>query len=136
MHRYWLQVAINLCGSRKELARRIGVKRGRITAWLNHTKGISLENAIKIEKAVEGRVHRLQLVPYLDRKIKQQLQSEKQMNPPRTLEDKIALGLACEKALGNRKGTQNLFHLVKIFTRWKRFWGNSVYPTMSIQGRT
>ena len=104
MHQYWLQVAINLCGSRKELAHRMGVKRGRITAWLNHTKGISLENAIKIEKAVEGKVHRLQLVPHLDRKVKQQLQAEKPINPPRILQDKVALGIACEQALGDRNG--------------------------------
>lgn len=90
---YWLRVAINICGSREELAKRAHIKKGRITEWLNGTRKISLLNAVKIEIAVSGKVKRLHLVTILDSKVRRYLEAEqiiiKQTKPKLTLEEQV-----------------------------------------------
>jgi DNA-binding transcriptional regulator YdaS (Cro superfamily) len=108
MHHGWLRVAIKICGSRGELARRIGVREAVITYWLNHGKEITLEYAIKIEKATQGIVSRLYLVPHLDKQSKNQIKAEmeaaKNQQPALTFKEKVMLGLTIEEALGSRQG--------------------------------
>ncbi len=107
---YWLRVAIHICGSRKELARRARIKKGRITEWLNGSRQISLLNAIKIEMAVGGQVKRLQLVSRLDATVRRYLEAEqiiiKQARPKLTLEGQVILGLAHERVLNSQKRTR------------------------------
>lgn len=107
---HWLRVAIHMCGGRRSLAEQCGIKVGRITEWLNETRGITLENAIKIEYAVNSKVNRFQLVSSVDTKIKKQLINEfeslQNRNPTLTFLEKVALGLAHEAALGCRKGAR------------------------------
>ncbi len=110
-HRHWLQVAINFCGGRGNLAQLIGVDTPRITDWLNHGNTISLENAIKIEYATQGAVNRLQLTPHLDKKLRNQIKAEyeaaQNARPPLGFKQRVTLGLAIETALGVRKGVRS-----------------------------
>ena len=57
--------AVEICGSQKELARRIGgrVKQGHVWKWLHETKVLPAERAIQIERATNGRVTRYELRP-------------------------------------------------------------------------
>ena len=111
MHRYWLQLAINLCGGRRELACLIGVKEARITYWLNNAKSINLLYATKIEHATQGRISRIDLVSELNKKDKTQIKAEceaaQKMRAPLTFKEKVELGLAHEAALGERQGMRN-----------------------------
>lgn len=97
---YWLRVAIHLCGSREKLAKRARIKKGRITEWLNETRKISLIQAIKIEKATDGRVNCLELVTSLDPELRKYLEIEwktlKMAKPKWGLKEQVALGLAHE----------------------------------------
>jgi DNA-binding transcriptional regulator YdaS (Cro superfamily) len=108
---YWLRVAIQICGSREELAKRAHIKKGRITEWLNQTRKISLLYAIKIEMAVEGKVNRLDLVTVLDSKVRRYLQAEQEKiqlaKPKLSLTEQVTLGLALEKALIDLKTIKN-----------------------------
>lgn len=101
-HLNWLRVAIHIRGSRKELAKRARIKKGRITEWLNETRKINLENAFKIEMATEGKVRGLDLVTYLDPQLKAylsaQISKDKDMPSGRLLKERVEIGLAYEKA--------------------------------------
>ncbi len=111
MHRDWLRVAIKICGSRAELARLIGAREETITYWLNHGQHITLEYAIKIEKATNGAVNRLHLVSHLERHLKLQIKAEveaaKNLRAPLTIQEKVTLGLAVEEVIGSRQGVRN-----------------------------
>ena len=68
-------------------------------------------SAIKIEGAVNGKISRVQLTSELDKKLINQLKTESEMiqnnRPQLTFIEKVALGLAHEEALGNRKGVRS-----------------------------
>jgi DNA-binding transcriptional regulator YdaS (Cro superfamily) len=59
--------AIELLGSQVALANACGgrVKQGHITNWLRRDKTITLENALKIEKATSGRITQKEMRPDL-----------------------------------------------------------------------
>lgn len=61
-----LKLAIAICGSQSELARRLGVTQTHVWNWINRSHGkIPSEYAIPIETATEGAVTRHQLRPDL-----------------------------------------------------------------------
>jgi DNA-binding transcriptional regulator YdaS (Cro superfamily) len=62
-HHEPLKRAIDICGSQKALADRIGKRQGHVWFWLNKARRIPIEDAVKIEHATEGKVSRQELCP-------------------------------------------------------------------------
>ncbi len=60
-----IKKAIDILGSQTALARACGVKQGHISNWLRRDKKIKLENALKIERATNGRVTQKDMRPDL-----------------------------------------------------------------------
>lgn len=140
MHHYWLQLAINLCGARKELARMIGAEEANITYWLNYGRSINLLYAIRIEYATKGRVSRIDLVSELTKKDKAEIKAEceaaKKIKAPLTFKEKVELGLAHEAALGERRGIRSDLSLRENFPHVSK---NSIDPSIlkeALYGRT
>lgn len=56
---------IDFFGSQAKLAKAIGVEQGTVTGWLNRKHGINAINALKIEKATNGKFKAVDLCPKL-----------------------------------------------------------------------
>lgn len=96
---YWISKAIRYCGSQKELARRMGVKPERVSYLLNYARKISLETAVLIEKATNGKVSRYQLLPNLNSKLKQQLDGQPFVLRNLPISERVKQGMIYEEAL-------------------------------------
>ncbi len=57
-----LRLAVSICKSQHNLAKRIGKKQGHIWAWLNKSK-IPSEMCAAVEKATDGKVTKKELRP-------------------------------------------------------------------------
>lgn len=57
--------AIEICGSQKALADKVGLSQPGISWLLGEAKQVSAEIAVKIERATDGQVSRAQLRPDL-----------------------------------------------------------------------
>lgn len=137
---HWLWVAIHLCGGRPKLAKQCKIGEGRITAWLNETRKITLKNAIKIEKATNGQVTRDQLVSDRDKTFINDLKSEvdiiQRSQPLLTFKQRVELGLAHEAALGCRKGARTDLQLSKNFNEVNSKSNEKSTEKPTLQGRT
>ncbi|CDF98643.1 transcriptional regulator [Avibacterium paragallinarum] len=51
-----IKKAINVLGTQQLLAEACGVSQNAVSKWLNGGSAISLENALRIEKATQGKV--------------------------------------------------------------------------------
>lgn len=58
-----IQKAVDICGSQKALADKIGITQPGVSFLLHEAKNVSAELAIAIEKATEGQVTRVHLRP-------------------------------------------------------------------------
>lgn len=106
MRDYWISQAIRICGSQKELARRMRVKPGKISYLLNQAKEISLEDALLIEEATGGVITCSYLMGHLNPKIKRKLE-ESCENKKLSVSERTMMGVAFEKEIGNRKGKRS-----------------------------
>jgi DNA-binding transcriptional regulator YdaS (Cro superfamily) len=105
---YWIFRAIAICGSQKELARRMGVKPEKISYLLNRAKKISLEDALKIEVATGGKVTRYHLMGRINIKVKHQLEEKiKAVNELR-ISEQTTMAMAFEKEIGERRGRPHI----------------------------
>jgi DNA-binding transcriptional regulator YdaS (Cro superfamily) len=84
----------------KLLAQAIGEKPDKIRYWLNKSGKIPFHNAIAIELATKGKVSRFDLAPYARFKTSIELPQI----PKISLTEKVSIGIALEKSLGNRNG--------------------------------
>lgn len=60
-----IKKAVDILGSQTKLANACGVKQAHIWNWLNRNKLITLENALMIERATEGKVSKEDIRPDL-----------------------------------------------------------------------
>ncbi|MEF2147761.1 transcriptional regulator [Aquilutibacter rugosus] len=58
-----IQTAIEICGSRAELANRLGLTASAVSQWANGTRPVPPVQCIPIEEATSGKVTRYQLRP-------------------------------------------------------------------------
>jgi len=61
-----IKMAVKLAGGRQELAAKVGVSYKTILDWMSGRSGVSLQNALKIEKATEGQVNVKDILPGLN----------------------------------------------------------------------
>lgn len=107
---YYLRKAIRYCGgTQKDLARRIGVKPGKISYLLNYARKINMKDAVKIELAVEGTIKWYQLMEFEYIQIKQAWKDSVAnaihlISNKASFSEKIKQAMEYERDLGLRQG--------------------------------
>jgi DNA-binding transcriptional regulator YdaS (Cro superfamily) len=96
---YWISKAIRYCGNQKKLAQRMGVKPERVSYLLNSARKISLETAVLIERATNGKVSRYQLLPHLNSALKEQLDGQPFFLRNLPISERVKQGIVYEEAL-------------------------------------
>jgi len=119
MRDYWISKAIRICGSQKELARRMRIKPDKVSYMLNEAKRISLQDALLIEDVTDGEVTCFHLIEYLDPRIKRKLVAKADEAKELRISECVALAMVYENELGDRKGQRSDLRLCENFPNVK-----------------
>jgi DNA-binding transcriptional regulator YdaS (Cro superfamily) len=119
-HDVYLRKAIGYCGGRqKDLAKRIKVKPGKISYMLNYARKIKMEDAVKIELAVNGKIQWHHFMESEYQKVRRDWEEKiidrigKYQSEIVPLSEKIYQAMEYEKQQGNRRGQRSDLQLRK-----------------------
>ena len=113
-HGYLLRKAIRYCGGKqKHLAKKMKVKPGKISYMLNYARKIKMEDAVKLQLAVDGHIkwHQLMDSEYKDIKNEYKNKIFPSMDDDNlatiTFSEKVRQAMNYEKQYGKRQGQRN-----------------------------